>query len=376
MEYAQLFNQLLALEESSGCHSEKLLFLDGGAKINSQILTNLDHKLNQRVNGKSVPEGWHLYPNLGEIPKIQTQGLDFVIPEISEICVCLGSFYEDQIYCQWLGRSPLNPVQMWSTTKVTPMLRSITASLQKHQNCQISPISQWKIADYSLSEIYDRIVDYQDQNLSSNALSAMLKLFFNPLELESWWQEITGNRQLQFTGLYGEEPFYDRPILSDIQEVLLTPAVTPHRSGQGRNLVSAYDLVRLFTLMGWHNHLPVSARLPWLEREHCRSMVKSLARDPARYVHRCLPEIPTFAKMGFGYSDQRQRTEIAYVCFVPLNPTQSFSFALRGYNSLADPDDSARSIDVCVAIAVSQLWQKISNIFPKNPPTDPHLCNA
>jgi hypothetical protein len=372
-DYQQLFNELLALAESRGSHAEKLLFLDGGAEISPQVLANLDHKLNHRVNLDKIPPAWHLYPDLGKIPPIDTQALEFLPPEISEICVCIGGFYEDQVYCQWLGRSPLTPVQMWSTTKIVPMIALIMTTLHRNQNRQIAPIDNWQIDNYALLHIYDRIVDYQDQNFSSNALSAMLKQFFHPLELQSWWQNITGNFSLEFTGLYGEEPYINQPILRDGQQILLTPADVPHRLGQGRNLVSAYDLVRIFTLIGLAHHLSPSARLPWLTTDHYRSITHALARDPAQYVARCLPRVPTFAKMGFGYSAERQRTEIAYGCFVPVHEGQFLSFGLRGYSNLADPDRCARSIDVRVAIAVGQLWQKISNIFT---PTDPYLCHA
>ncbi len=295
---------------------------------------NLDFTHIAPVPSDNIGTAWQKYPPLGQIPNIHEQALTWLHPSISEVCLCIARRYQGEIYTQWYGRSPLAPVQMWSTSKIIPML---ALTLRASALAPNTNVEKWQIAGYSFSQICDRILDYGDQErLTSNALAGMLKQFFCPEELQDWLVQITGNRQITFTGLHGEPPFLAQPTLWLDEDCQIQPAPIPHAVGVGQNLISAYDLTRILSLIAWHNYLPIA------NPQHLKPLLSALTRDCARYLAVALsyttvpyPAPYTLSKMGFGFSDQRQRYEIAYTGYSSLADDLAICLSLRGYDASA-----------------------------------------
>jgi hypothetical protein len=364
-DYEQLFQSLLLEELARGCHAEQLLFLDAGITLTESDLAGVwqNLRINYREKGvysphRQLPSDAQLYPPLQIIPPIDEEKLAFLSPDITEACLCLGRFYGDELYCQWWGRNALIPVQMWSTTKIIPMLAVLIFA---DRQAPSSSYLNWRIGNYSIGKIYDRIMDYADHELmTSNALAGMLKQFFSPQEMSAWLMQITGNTNVEFTGLYGEEPFIAQPTLVDAvnNNCLLFPSTNSHQIGRGQNLVSAYDLTRLMSLIGWHFHLPPSAQLPLTNSENLRLLTNSLSRDNGRYLDRLRSKFMdglVLSKMGFGYSEQRKRTEIAYTCYLKVNELSSLCIGLRGNSSDPDLNLAACAIDARMATVLHQI---------------------
>ena len=300
------------------------------------------------VPSDNIGRAWQKYPPLGQIPNIHEQALTWLHPSIGEVCLCIARCYQGEIYTRWYGRSPLAPVQMWSTSKIIPMLAlTLRASV-------LAPTSQaenWRIGDYSFAEICQRILDYGDEErLTSNALAGMLKQFFCPAELQDWLKGITGNQQISFTGLYGALPLVAQPTLWLDQTCAIQPAPIPHAVGVGQNLISAYDLTRILSLIAWHDYLPIA------NPQHLKPLLCALTRDCARYLAVALshtklpyPAPYTLSKMGFGFSDERQRYEIAYTGYSRLADDLAICLSLRGY------DTSALVLDARITTVIIEI---------------------
>lgn len=358
MNYDKIFQSILAEELAQGCHADRLLWLDRGRKFSEAELAQLWQRWQSKLDSNLPPSDSQIYPELAQIPIIDESKLEFLPIEITEACVCVGYFAQGQLYCQWWGKNALVPVQMWSTTKIVPMIAFLT---KIDSYCSITPPEDWQIGGYSLRQIYDRIMDYSDPQMSSNALAGMLKQFFSPAELNAWLQGITGNSALEFTGLYGELPWIGQPQLIDPRtgQVLLNYSTASHYLGTGKNYLSAYDLTRIMSLIGWHEHLPTNSRLPLSQWEYLRLLVTALAKDNARYVDRVCPHALVLSKMGFGYSNDRHRTEIAYTCYLKNRELQSICFSLRGYSAVSDPNLAACIVDACIATVVTQILDRV-----------------
>jgi len=230
------------------------------------------------------------YPNFGELPQpgIDDQGLNFLPEDITEACVCVGSFVEGEIKAHWLGKNALRKVEFLSASKIIPILNVVCQANAKFSNVDLDNCNIRGGAGQNGQKFYDLVEDvftYAEKIGSSNSLAAMFKRFQTRPELEKWVRNITGNNNLEFQGYYGSDfpPFYREPELFSrtTGNQVLTDA--PEISG-GRNRLSAYDLTRFVTMLGWHHHIAPEARLPGAQWHSLESVIRAMGMDRARYV--------------------------------------------------------------------------------------------
>jgi hypothetical protein len=335
------------------------------------------------IAGSQVRVRFRPYPELGIIPNIETIGLEFLHSSIQEACICIGSVVNGQMLTRWIGRNPLRNVQFWSSTKILPLLYTIGKANQAQPNqaianCAIAD-SQGKQASHTFSEMAQRICNYAETDgMTSNALAAMFKQFTTPLELQAWLKQITGNQNLSFQGRYGETPYIEKPILRDATgQNMLNPSSVPHR---GDNLISAYDLTRIISQIAWHRHIPPTKRLPFAQWHSLSPLITAMGQDTARYVDAAIAALGlqyfigdpvVISKMGFGYSDQRKRSELTYTACIqfvdrlatsqdlPLPKLRSVNMTLRAALDLRSPDREALEIDNRMAATVAEILRRI-----------------
>lgn len=354
-------------------------------------LPHLPQRLQEFTQAWSVPENSAPdYPQRGVLPVLAAEGLDFLHPDITEACVCVGGQTDGQFRSRWLGRNPLRPVQFWSTTKIVPLLNVVAQvnrafPQQSLENCRIqSPDGRWSLP---FEQAAVNIVSYQGDALwqalrakpwmpallrrpspNSNALSALLKRFETYAGLESWWQQITGNPELEFRGNYGRSPLLEWPELVDsrTQQVLLKAAPLMEK---GDNHVSACDLTRLLSMLGWHGLLPAAARLPDVEWVGLAAVIRALGQDCARYVDEAIAVLQwqprsllVLSKDGYGASDERHTDELTYTALVwltlPDAVPRTLAIALRAVRpNHGRPNSQHRMLDARMATAVTQILQ-------------------
>ena len=244
------------------------------------------HKEIETLAGSSVRVRFRPFPNAGALPPIEEVGLEFLHPDITEACVATGTIIKGQLLTRWMGRNALANAQFWSTTKIIPLLYTLTAANIKSPTL---PINQCWVTDkarsvaYNFGDLATRICTYEEENgMTSNALAAMFKQFTDPQSLERWLKSITGNQGLVFQGRYGEAPFLPLPYLMNgaDQAFVLESSTQAHR---GDNLISAYDLTRVITQMAWHRHLIPSQRIPGAQWHSLATLIEAMSLDTARY---------------------------------------------------------------------------------------------
>lgn len=320
----QIFDNFIQIEQKIGANADKLAFLDRGIH-QSQYQKNISDYPRFLTR---KPLQYSSYPSFGKIPYIDEEGLNFLHPQIQEACVCLGKFEAGELKTIWLGRNSLKTAQFWSSTKIIPVLNTLT---QIDQQFPQSHINNLEIKDpknttikFPLDLAIQDIVTYEEQLATSNALAALFKRFETRANLEKWVQKITGNLNLKFQGDYGEVPAIQNPIIvnRETQTILLKAASD---SPKGENLVSAYDLTRLISLIGWHAYLPSESQLPNLQQKTLNSLIVAMGQDTARYMDVALETLGIeqlittpviLSKMGFGDSETRQTVEACYMAFV------------------------------------------------------------
>lgn len=314
------------------------------------------------------------------IPEISTE-LEFLPPQVTEACVCIGSLHQESLWTHWLGRNPDHNDQFWSATKIIPLL-NVASQLGDRLKSQgdgrpRSPLQHCLIrapdgrGAMSFLAIARNIVAYRNEwrpSKSSNALSAVLKRFETYEGLEHWVKNLTGNNHLEFRGNYGRLPPILFPELVDpaTQSVLLKAAPLTEK---GHNRISAYDLTRLMSMLGWHRYLPAECRLPSVDSQSLQPILWALREDPARYLDRAIAQLrpmpPLYpviilSKVGYGPSDERQTDELTYTAFVQLlyKPHQTQSLALTLRTVLPNggkPNSQRRSLDQIMTTAVTEL---------------------
>jgi hypothetical protein len=297
------------------------------------------------------------YPSRGNLPEIDEDGLSFLDDSIGYGCVCVGSFVpgEDKIKTHWLGKKSLKPKQFLSATKFIGVLNTICKLNKMHPSCDVDNCiisdSEDDGRQYRFYSLLEDMVTYAGTHglstkESSNSIAAMFKRFSTYQGLENWIIEITNKPKLitdepklKFKGVYGEEPVISSPVLfdkssSNDKKVVLRVAGpdTGRDHSDDANLISAYDLVRLISMLGWHLHLPPSAKLPDAEWNSLESVVRAMGFDTARYIDLALEtlglvnvvsEPVIISKMGFGGS------ALTYVAFVRLVDNRQIPSKLR-----------------------------------------------
>ncbi|MEO0800987.1 MAG: hypothetical protein AAFY57_01750 [Cyanobacteria bacterium J06642_2] len=309
------------------------------------------------------------YPSLGAIPTIDKTGLDFLNSGISHACACVGSFTPESnsIKMHWLGKQALTPVEFLSSTKIIGLLNTISLLNAAHpqcdvDNCVIGFTGRNKRVGFPA--LVADMFTYENRIASSNQIGAMFKRFSTRQELEDWTQFITGNQALTFKGYYGDGPFIANPIIFDTtlpgDRRILSAAP---EVGFGPNSVSAYDLVRLISMLGWHLHLPEAARLPAAQWISLESVVRGMGLDAARYVDIALETLGllnvvtqsvVISKLGYGNS---ALTYVALVRLVDRRPTPN---KLRTLAMALWADAGDRNTrDVNMAAAVTEIMRRI-----------------
>ncbi|NUN64395.1 peptidoglycan-binding protein [Pseudanabaena biceps] len=333
--------------------------------------------------GSQIRVKFSPYPALGEIPKIENVGLEFLHSSIQEACICIGSVVNGQMLSRWIGRNPLRNVQFWSSTKILPLLQTIGKAnaadfIQPIANCLVTD-TPTKPTTFTFLELAERICAYKETDkMTSNNLAAGCKQFATPLELEDWLKDITGNKNLSFRGRYGESPYFEIPyLLSPTGQSIISGEKKPHK---GDNLISAYDLTRIVSQMAWHRHIPPTHRLPDAQWHSLSTLIRAMGQDTARYVDAAIAALGlsyfigdpvVISKMGFGYSDQRKQTELTYTACIqfvdrlarthdlPLPKLRSVNMTLRAVLDLKDPVRESLDIDSRMAASVTEILRKI-----------------
>jgi hypothetical protein len=284
-----------------------------------------------------------------------------------------------------LGRNALNNTQFWSSTKLIPVLNTIS---QIDSDLSQTFNHHWMIRDLENEEIQlpfcqtiEDIVTYQKILGSSNALAAMFKRFETRSELERWLKTITGNWELEFQGDYGEVPFIQYPEVYDTfnDQVLLQAAPETPR---GENLVSAYDLTRIISMIGWHYHFSPECRFPGITERNLQCIIAALGQDPARFIDAAFKVLGLeniiqspviLSKLGHGPSSLRNTIETTYMAFVqfvdPLPKSEgksaklrSIALTLRGaipIEDLENFDQESIRLDARMAAEVTEIIRRI-----------------
>jgi hypothetical protein len=377
----QVFEKLLQIALNQGANANHLAFLDRGIE-NSPYRDEIE-RYSTYLKQKSMM--FRPYPKLGKIPDIDPDALDFIHEDIKEACVCIARWNQGQLQTLWAGKNHLEKAQFWSSTKIIPALNVLSQVNSKFPG---SAVENWRIQNpedelqsASFEAIVEDIVSYEKQIDSSNALSAMLKRFETREKLEKWLQTITGNYDLEFRGNYGEDPWIMNPELVDSQnkEVLLR-AVSDE--GTGENLVSAYDLTRIISMIGWHYHLESDAQFPHVNWKSLQPIIKGLGKDTARFVDVALEMLGLenqirfpviLSKLGHGPSSLRQTIETTYMALVqfvdPLPKStgnsaklRSVAMTLRGVIPIQDLenfDDESIRLDARMAAEVTEILRRV-----------------
>ncbi|MEB3340347.1 hypothetical protein [Okeania sp.] len=359
----KVYNDFLKAE--AGFNSYKLAILDKGinnSPYQNQVENYPEHL--KMLPSLAIP-GAKSFPNIGEIPEIDEQALNFIHPDIKEACICLAGTAGGPFKSYWLGRNSLDKCQYWSSTKIIPILNTICSLNSDINTCQIRGDDK----NIDFNEAVEDVISYAEKVGSSNALAAMFKCFQTYVDLELWLKEVTGNNHTEFQGLYGEEPFILSPeIVQDHQVLLSAVSESKKREDQtGENTVTAYDLTRIMSMVGWFYHLPEPAKLTGMSWENLQPFIRNLGKDTARYVDVAIEKLGIqnsikypviLSKLGFGYSSSRQRTELIYTCFTQFEyqrKVKSIAMTLRGAKALGDFDKEAVEIDARMAAEVTEI---------------------
>jgi peptidoglycan hydrolase-like protein with peptidoglycan-binding domain len=315
------------------------------------------------------------YPARGTLPTIDTQGLSFLDNDISHACICVGSFVEgdDEIKAHWLGRNALEQVQFLSATKFIGVLNTVSKVNQAFPNSDIDNCDIGISANgqrFNFPALIVDMVSYGKGGGRSNQLGAMFKRFETRRNLEIWTRNLTGNNSLRFRGYYGADfpPFIASPIVFDktlgSNQVVLRAAP---EVGSGDNAVSAYDLVRLISMLGWHLHLTSASRLPGAQWIGLESVVRAMGTDPARYIDVAIETLGlvnvisqpvVISKVGFGESSF---TYVALVKFVDNRPKdrgQPAKFRTLAI-ALRTPTGSNNNRDNNLAATITEIIRRI-----------------
>ena len=343
-------------------------------------------------NGEYGPDGSTLvcppvslrakaYPAVGELPSFaadnqQTDTLPFLSDDIQQACLCIGGCDTGQSAwkASWYGRQAMSNEQYWSATKYLQVLDVVCQANRKDpqihiSDCRIhSQANLQKPTDLSFDELLVDMVSYRKGVPQSNAIALMFKWLSNPGEpnVQEWISNLTGNDDLQFLGKYGSDPFFADPELYADSG----PLVRSTYPGTSGNYVSAYDLVRAITMLGWHNLLAPASKLPGAQWHSLASVIKGLGTDCARYLDVALQELGLdqviqspviISKLGFGTTGNGEDalTYVALMSCIDPRPVprklRTFAFALR----IPTTVPRATSHDAKMASEVTELVRRV-----------------
>jgi len=373
-----IFQKLLATANKTRLSGDDVAaFLHRDIK-NSTYITQIQeysNRLATKYETQSINSTYNNYPQRGTIPNIENQGLNFLDSEITEACVCLGQFDSEQIKTRWLGKNALTKNQFWSATKIIPTLNVVCEANSKSANLDIE--SCYLNNKYNFIDIVLDIVSYRNKIATSNSAAAMLKRFQTPFELENWLKSITGNQQLEFRSGYGETPFISQPSLIDKLTGKQILNAAPKALEIDKNYLSAYDLTRLMSMLGWHLHIDQSSRLPGAQWHSLKDIIYAMGHDKARYTEVALETLGLektiqasviLSKLGYGYSNSRNTFEITYTAFVQFIDKRFKSGTLQGklrtlamtLRGVTNPGDNKwAELDARMAAGVTEIIRRV-----------------
>jgi len=303
--------------------------------------------------------GFGSYPPRGQAPAILSGqeglgGLEFLSEEVAQACVAIGSFGADQpLRVRWYGRQAdgVN-VQFWSATKIAAALHVLCQANRRSPmtpigDCRIGPNVFGDSPGEYFGDLFRQMVSYEKEAQSpghSNAVGALFKTLVNPGEanVQQWLRQLTANPSLVLMGRYGTPSYIENGALVGPPGVLVGYRQPP----RSRNLVSAADLVRLLTLVGWHHQLGPDQRLAGAQWASLRTVVEGLGYDSARYIDAALQNLGLvdavaspviISKLGYGAETADPEIDaLTYAAFAQFSdlrsgqPRQrSFALALR-----------------------------------------------
>ncbi|MGB7891514.1 MAG: hypothetical protein WCF82_06390 [Microcoleus sp.] len=337
---ARIYKNYLQMEIDAKANINKLAFLDRGIDEKSpyqQEIKNYPDYLKQKPDGLKVissipgpnnPLKPTPFPSLGELPQINSQALNFLHADIKEACVCIGTFVDGKVQAQWLGKNALTNAEQWSATKIIALLNIVSQVNSKYPDCDIDNCvvrdGNGLRHDFYFYDVAKDMISYASNIASSNSLAAMFKRFDTRIGLEQWLKSATGNNDLIFRGDYGEIPYLNNPKIFDLtkKQVLLSAALN---STKQSNTVSAYDLTRLISMLGWHFHIEQRSRMKASQWNSLESIVRAMGHDSARYVDVAIKTLGMdslitspviISKLGYGLSSIRGTLETVYVALV------------------------------------------------------------
>jgi peptidoglycan hydrolase-like protein with peptidoglycan-binding domain len=384
------------LKQEVGASASHLAFLDRGYKssIYQAEIPQFPDRLRilpDNVEVKSLgttatsAEGkvvtFAAYPKLGELPQMDTNGLSFLHGDIPQACICIGSLVDNKLQARWFGRNPLQNIELWSTTKIIPLL-NVVSRLNANDpktdvdNCLIRP--RGSSGGYAFYDLAVDLVSYKTTIGTSNAIAAMFKQFSSAEGLDGWLKQLTGNRNAWFRGRYGEPPFIQSPEVCDkvSRKVLLSPAGADHNAG---NTISVYDLTRLISMLAWHHYLPADCRIPHAQWDSLECIVRAMGTDSARYLDVAIAQLGLeksikspvlISKLGFGRSSVRDRTELAYTAvfqFIDRRPKlqnqpailRQVALTLIAAKDYNDSNKEAIEMDARMAAEITEIIRRI-----------------
>lgn len=364
------------------------------------------------------------YPPHGVVPAILSGhegrgGLAFLSDAVSQACLCIGSHGLDQpLRVRWYGRRALEDhVQFWSATKFIAGLHVVC---QANRRSPGTPIDTTAVhpcdgtAPQPFAALFKAMVDYQppagqttvggepadlgDGSAASNGLDGregsgheeedadgggsnrigyLFKLLGNREEpdLQTWMQRLSGNPRSQLLGWYGQWRTAAHRWKAGAE--LRGPGgvlVAHRRPPRNRNLVSAYDLVRMLTLLGWHPQLPPDGRLPGAQWHSLATLVEGLGHDTARYLDVALERLGLLeavaepvilSKLGYGAETGDPAIDaLTYVAFASFQdirhrPARQRCFCLALRIPTAAGLSTALDHDARMAAEVSEIVRRI-----------------
>lgn len=378
----RISTKYLDIQKAVGATGDKLGFLDMGAQLSpfkETIYRGKDFLAATNSAGVNSSSPGSLsfsnYPNIGTKPTISTSSLNFLGSDITEACICLGHFDGGQLTTSWLGKKALDLVECWSASKIIPILNvlcKVGNRIPGNPSDLILKNTGSAGRQFELPIALIDICSYRIDVPHSNALSATLNAFES--NREQWIKNQTGNtKSIEFGGKYGIEATIGDPEIRDRSSgsQILSFQSTATRG----NLISAYDLTRFISFVGWHGLLSNTQKLPGISDRGIEQAVIALGTDTARYVdtaistlglENVLDSLVVLSKLGFGLSTTRNVTELVYTAFAQFidrqNPSEPkfrfFALTLRTSKS-GGGKAVAIQVDTAIATAVTEIIRRI-----------------
>ena len=363
--YRQLRRQGEELQAQGLASDDHLPLLDrglAGSRFEASVPAYARHleQLPQGLVPYPAPSpGFGSYPPRGQAAAILSGqdglgGLEFLSEEVAQACVAIGSFGANQpLRVRWYGRQAEGVnVQFWSATKIAAALHVLCQANRRSPmtpigDCRIGPNVFGDSRGEYFGDLFRQMVSYEKDAQSpghSNALGALFKTLVNPGEenVQQWLRQLTANPSLVLMGRYGTPSYIQNGVLFGPPGVLVGYREPPRT----RNLVSAADLVRLLTLVGWHRQLGPDQRLAGAQWTSLRTVVEGLGHDTARYIDAALENLGLvdavtspviLSKLGYGAETADPEIDaLTYAAFAQFSdqrsgqPRQrSFALALR-----------------------------------------------